>query len=390
PAATVSAAELVLYPGYITGSVTTGIDDYKATHISVSATGGGYSASRNVSGDSYSITVQAGEWDHAFNASATIRPEGESYPYTNVTFRQRTIAVAPEETVQNDYPVSGTVQFNVNITGDAHDYWYGDGYAVKNDTEDAERTHSVSRTKNYQSDISNASWLMPAVANEQVRIYARVYVRSTYGGVWYRFYWNSDEYLYQDIADGATVELNLNIAHVAPPQPPPPPPPPTYDYGAVEGNVSLDLLIDGKDYGSSFYRQYIEIRNGVWLSENPADYSLQNIRTGNYRARLATDFRDAPRLWWPYIEGDPANNLVTIEKDQTVNKDFSEAVGRLAGPVNFTGTLTNEDLQYYSLGCSGIPKIYDSVTNEWIVQPARGGSASMTCRTDSDPDCTLN
>ena len=65
-----NGTEVVLYPGYIEGSVTTALPGYTAKNIHVTASGGGYSSSNNVAlSDNYALTVQTGDWNTEVSVS---------------------------------------------------------------------------------------------------------------------------------------------------------------------------------------------------------------------------------------------------------------------------------------------------------------------------------
>ncbi len=377
------AAEVVLHPGYITGTVSNNTEGYTARNISLSSSGGGFSATKSVPGADYSLTVQAGEWEHTVNASATISPSGASYPYTNVTFSPRTIAVDEGVTVENNYAATGNVRFNVQITGDSYSNWRGYGYATKSASTEYEKTQSNSYTGYKYSD---ASWDMQVVPNSQIRLYAYVYVRSTYGSVTYRFFYDADDLLYKDITNGETVVLNLNINHVAPPQPPPQPPT-VYDTGTVESNIFLDLNIDGTSYEDRFNYHYAPYLSSV--AANPGFVS-RTLRTRNYSIRPRTYFKDnfnsSYFLYWPYQDGDSQNSLVTVLKDQTTVKDFNQVAGRVAGQVKFTGTLPNDKINYFTLTYIGVSQIYNSETNSWERQPTYGGQSYRSFHSVNYPD----
>ncbi len=377
------AAEVVLHPGYITGTVSTNTEGYATRNITLSSSGGGFSANSTASGDDYSLTVQAGDWDHTVDASAVISPSGATYPYTNVTFSPRTISVNEGVTVENNYAASGNVRFNVQITGDAYSYWRANGYATKSALAGQEKTQSNSYTGNKYAD---ASWDMPVVPNSQIRLYAYVYVRSPYGAVVYRFFYDADELLHKDIAAGETVVLNLNINHVAPPQPPPKPPV-VYPTGTLEGSFYLDLNIDGTSYEDRF--RYHAANYLPTVAANPGSYvSTQRARA--FSILPYTVFQDSFNsnytLFWPYQDGEYQNNLVTVLEDQTIVKDFSQAAGRVAEQIKFVGTLPYDKISSIHLEYFGISKIFNSETNSWEPQPTVGGRANRYFKPENYPN----
>jgi len=361
-------ADIVLHPGYLSGQFTIG--DYNVHSVNISASGNGYSASRSVPGDSYTLTVEGGDWDYSVGANVFIRPIDANYPYTRMYFNNRDIQIPVGSTVTNDYSfgvgtpaAAATIRFEVNITGDAYNYWTGYGYALQNvDPSAGERTNSQSYTHSTYSPTD--TWNMPVVPNDNVRVYARVSVDNR----WYYFWWSSSDLRYENIGPGETLVVPLNIEHTVV-EPPPPPPPTEYDYGSVQGNV--DLILSEPE---AFKRHYVYGYRGTYIYENPASYLFDSVRTGTWTYRARTWFDDLRTyLQWPYTDGDPLNDQVTVGIDQTATKDFIAQTGVLTGDFTFSGTLAGADLNryFYNYGASDF---YDPITG-WERQSTYDGYA---------------
>jgi hypothetical protein len=396
------AEEVILYPGYLAGQVNIGTQGYTARNLSVNAYGGGYSSSKNVLEASYSLTVQGVQvdqapWDYTVNMTATASPEGQNTPYTNIDFSPRTVP-APRvgEMLTNGYVACATVRFRLKFTEDSDTYtnWNAYGYALKKVPAGQEETNSHSYTNLSASppdEFNVSSWDMPVVPNEEVRIYVYVHVsgkrEDSYYSEFYRFWMASPDYRYEDIASCETLVIELEIAHVAPPKPPEPP---TYEYGTVQGQVDLTLTIDSEVYNDVFSRHLISSYGSRSIYTNPGAYVMENVRTGTYTYRAKTYFDDNGRsfhLDWPYTDGDLLNDRVTVEEGQTSVKDFINAVGILTGELTFEGTVSNEDLTYYSIYADGASNIYDPESESWVRQPTYGGY-SFNEFSGSDSDST--
>jgi hypothetical protein len=292
-------------------------------------------------------------------------------------------ATDPPTTVAgNDYATDATVQFQLSFTADSDpfNYWYAYGYAYKGVASGLEQTNSRGyQYSNYCSDVSNCSWDAPVVSNQQVRIYAYVYVYGDGYNKRYDFWVSNPDLRYEDIAPGETLTIPLVVTHTAP----------AAGTGSVQGTVQLGLNIDGVDYGDRFsypvwpysYHYVTGYSSGVAYS-NPGDYLIDNVPAGTYTFRPRSYLYDRPSeidpwrpsyLYWPYTNGDPVNDQVTVVAGQVAQKDFSNVTGILTGRLMLTGTLHNEDLEYYLLYAYG-GRYYEPGVG-WINQPTYGGYA---------------
>ena len=423
------AEDVILNPGYITGQAAVGTPGQKVRTLSMSAYGGGYSSSKGVSQDyrepviplEYSFTVQGGDWETTVNATATSSPVGSYYPYTNIYFSPRTLAVPatePPTTVENNnYTTDASVRFQLSFTStsDPYTHWYAYAYARKEITAGGERTYSRSYARNsWCNDPDNCSWEMPVVANsadpedpndQGVRIYAYVRVGGTHPdgtgyNQYYYFWWNYPDYRYEDIAPGDTLVIPLAITHKAPD----PQDPQEYGTGTVQGTVNLGLTVEGVDYGDMFnypvwpysYHYVTGQRSGAVYS-NPGDYLIENVREGTWTYRAYSYLADrlsdqdpwrSLYLRWPYTAGDSINDQVTVLPGQVSQKDFSDASGILTGKLQLTGTLRDEDLDWYQLRAYGACDYY--VNGAWERQPTCGGySYDTVYGTDADQSYRL-
>ena len=372
-------ADIVLYPGYISGTFSIG--EYNVYSANISASGGSYASTKSISDDAaslsipYTLTVQGGDWDYNVNASANMREaSGSYYPYTYMTFNQRKFPVAIGETRTNDYNYTpGIVRFEVNITGDAYSSWYAYGYATKTMSPPAEKTYSQGYT--HSSYTPEGKWNMPVIPNDQIRIYASVRVDNKT----YSFWTARTDYRYEDIAAGQTLVIPLDVVHEALD----PPEPPTYDYGSVAGSINLEL-----NEPERFMRHRVTGYGSRYLYYNPDSYLFEFVRTGIRTFRAQTWFDDyRTYLQWPYTDGDYLNDRIDVAKGVTYTKDFHGQTGRLEGELLYSGTLGNQDLNSYSLSAQGAGGYFDPVAGVWIYPATYGGSASITkYGTDTDSD----
>ena len=403
---TVTAEQVILNPAYINGQGdVNGTVGQKVRSLSMSAYGGGYSSSKSVSQDyrepiiplEYSLTVQGGDWETTVNATATASPVGSTYPYTTIYFSPRTISVPatePPTTIENnDYTTDATVQFQLSLdpNSDPYIYWYTYAYA-HNDVPAGQYSRSYARN-NWCSDPSNCSWDMPVVANsanpqdpndQGVRIsaYVRVYGTHSDGtgyNQYYYFWWYSPDHRYEDIAPGDTLVIPLELTHKAPPEQ-------EFETGSVQGNVDLGLVVDGIDYSHLLtpdYAHYVWGYGGQYVPENGGSYVLSDERVGLRTYRIRSWFDNwSVRLDWPYTDGDALNDRINVEANQVYTKDFSNVAGILTGQINLTGTLSNEDLNYYQLRAYGASDYL--VDGSWERQPTYGGYSYDTVHSDDD------
>ena len=389
------AQDVIVDPGFITGTVTTTLQDHSAYSLSVSASGGGNSASKSVSGNTYDLTVQGadpsvpgGDFDYTVSTTAYVRPDGATSPYTRVYFNPRIFQVLANTTVINDYAIDGAFLFDLNITGDSYNSWSIATYAYANPTA-GETTNSQGGTGS--TIYPDSTWHMVAVPNQQVRVYARLSINGTaWDEATQRFYNYSKRYVlgyfYYDLAAGQIVTVPLDVEHVAPPAPPIV----TYDYGSLSGSVYLDLNVDGVDYSDKLNPSTNHNVFGRSINTNPGSYFRENLRTSTYTVVPRSNFTNDGQgftFTWPYINGDSLNNRVTIEKDLTTFKDFTEAAGILEGTFAFTGIFKNADLAYRRFNSvSGPYRFYDPVKG-WVNQKTYPGRVnSFTLNQGNSPD----
>ena len=351
-----------LYPGYIDGTVTVG--DLNVTNVSVSSSGGGFSSSKSVTGNTYSLTVQTGDFDTNVYANAIVRPVDANYPYTRMYFNNRSVNVPENTHVQNDYNVNpGTVRFAVSITGDSFSSWYVRGYGNNYITPPAERTDSRVYTSSYYTPEDTID--MYVVPNQQVRIYAYVYIDGKRYDIGL-----SSPYIYKDIAAGETVVIPVNIVHKAVDDP-------TFDTGSIQGTIDLGN-IENLDYHRVYSSVSGDYKN-TYLYDNPDTYSWDNVKAVSRYVYAYTYMNGyKTRLTWP-------SKIVDVAADQNYTVDFVSDSGVLTGDITFTGTLKNEDMNDYYMYAQGT-RIYVPGSG-WVNQPTYGYS-SYEQQYGTDPDNT--
>lgn len=358
-----------LYPGYVAGTVTVG--DLNVSSLSLSASGGGFSASKSVNGNDYSLTVQTGDFDINFYTTAYIRPVGTYYPQTQMTLSSRTLTVQEGETVRNDYTFDhGTVTYKFNITGESFNSWYVRAYANKYVAPPAERTYSYTYTNSgYSPDGTVNTYVLP---NQGIQLYAYIYIDGK------RYNINTyPNYLYKDIAAGETVVIPVDIVHTTVPD--------QTGTGTIQGAVELKN-IENLSYTRIYSSVSGDYKN-AYVYDNPGAYSLDNVKAVDRYVYAYTYMNNYKTyLRWPYIGGDYQNNRVNVVAGQTHTLDFVSDTGVLTGDITFTGTLTNEDMSSYYMQTSGIYHLYVPGTG-WVRQATYGGY-SYEQQYGTDPDNT--
>jgi len=347
----VAPADVVLPPGYITGTVTVG--DYTVNSLSINAYGGGYSSSKSVNGNNYSLTVFAGDWDYGVNMYAYFQDPSTYYPYTGMYFKPRTVRVSEGQTVTNDYAVNaGAIRFQLTINGDAYSYWQASTSAYQYPNT-GEQTQSYGYTYSYYSP--EKVWDMMVVSNDQISVSAGIYIDNVY----YNAFPNG---LTVNVGPGETVVVPITITHTAG-QP--------SQFGTVQGVVDLANA-------SNFNVHYVYGGNSsASVTTNPGPYTLNNVYAGSQYFNAYSYFDDyRTYLQWPYEGGDYNNSLITIEPGMTYNKNFVNSAGSLSGGLNLLGTIQNANPSntYTYLYAYGAGSVYDPGQG-WVVQPSNGGYA---------------
>ena len=340
------ADDVILDPGYISGTVSLGT--YTIDSVYVNAMGNGFTNYIYAPGTTYQLTVQGGTWNYDVTAYARVQSPGSSFPYTIVNFKSRFFPVPIGATVTNDYVVMpGTIQFLVNITGDAYTQWSASANAYASPSDDQERTDSYS----YARSAEGTAWNMPVVPNDHILVSATVNV----DGKDYAFFSVEPDLLYVAVAAGQTVVVPLNIVYSA-------------ATGTVQGTIQLSNV-------DNFSAHNIEWMSGktATVTANPGTYLFNNVYTGLQTIYAYSYFDNYKTFfWWPYSNGDPANNRILVEEGQTYTKDFIDSAGTLMGELKFRGTLTNADLYSYGLTAYGAWSWYTPDAG-WTIPRTYGG-----------------
>ncbi|MBI1922230.1 MAG: Ig-like domain-containing protein [Geobacter sp.] len=352
-----SAEEVILYPGYIKGNVSVGSSTIES--VGISAWSSGYSASKSTTGADYTVTVQGGEFDYSAQVYTLLREPGAT-PYSYMYFQQRTLRVPVGATVTNDYAVNpGNVRFKLNISGEPFNNWNVYAYAYKWTQQGEEQTNSYGYNWAYSPTVTSAEWDMPVVPNEQIRIYAYVYVDNKP----YTFYVDYGTERYENIAAGQTVVIPLNVVHSTN----------SSQFGTVQGTIDLKGLDSGDFYAHSIYAS----GDGRTLYENPTQYLMDRIIPGQQYIRPYTYFDSwQTYLGWPYTNGRYENDLIDVQAGGYYTRDFTASTGKLEGRLLINGTMKNSDWQYLYLMANGQSAYWDYNQQQYVYPQSYGGYAS--------------
>lgn len=381
------AGDVSLDPGYITGQVRMGNADatFNTTGISTNASGGGYTASKSTSNNSnYQMTVQGGDWNYNVTASATFNGTNSSPNTSNsgiyVVYNNRSVQVSPGEFETNDYVNNGAIKFILNITGDAstrfdsQTYWY-----AQKATTATERTYTrFAPTNSTLATHRNAYWYVPVAPNQGIAVSGGNII--VYCSTGYQIFPINKSV---DVNPGETVEVPIDINFTCPPPP-----------GGGGGSTpctAKPFSVTGKTeipgvQASDFYRT---TGSGNYFSFTAATNPYNYIYNTSYCADTLTGYaypttsfiktgsNAEGSLTWPYLGGNSLNNRVTLLANQTVTKDYTAEAVPISGEIRYTGTVTNADLNQYTVNFTGEPKVYKN--GAWIQNlPANYGSLSFT------------
>lgn len=380
PAPRANASTVNPEPATITGTVN--FPGFTTTSISVTAVGGGNTAQATSSGSSYHLPVAGGDWTYAVSASCGLRDAAGNT--VTVSFSQRSVVVAPGETVTNDYDFSqaGFIRFVVDIVGDVPESWASAGAWATRAVAAGEKTAS------YSFGTTSNEWLLPVIPNPQVELTAKIDVFGASGEM-QRFSFGTTatspyKLLPVDVAPGAVVTVPLPIHFVDGGSPPP-----TYAYsGYLSGRISLLGLPSANLDRHNFV--------GKSLLTNPAIYTSNaiNVPSGIQYiftpGTLRTYFKglDGTPLTWPPINGDSNNNKAIIYPNTTSYLDLERTGGFLSGSLNFSGSVDNEDLKAVTLLFNGV-RDYDPVTKGWTHRDTYGGASTLSRDTATAKPPTL-
>jgi hypothetical protein len=372
-----------LDPGYIAGEVS--FPGFSTKSISMTAVGGGYSSQKSTFGSSnYQMTVEGGDWDYSVSTSCGLN--GGNNSSVSVYFNKRSFPVAPGETVTNDYVYnSGTIRFQVNITGDPTTSSRASSSRAKKITAPEEKTDTYSSGTSYTAARSY-SWEIPVVPNQQIELSANIYVQGLTGGRFYSFSKTAGSpytVAPRDVAPGEMVVVPLNI-HFEAPAPYDeedddyePPPPPVFNTGFIEADVNLLGL-------PSFNFVRHTVSNGN-ITTNPGAHLYQLSFVGSeYLASVGSPYTFFDEsvdssLKWPLQDSSNllSSNRVTVYPDMTSNINFEREGGFLTGKINLSGPVKNEDLKSITFRLSGVGRLYDPVTRTYSYRENYDGSAIL-------------
>ena len=362
--------------GYITGTVS--IPGFTTTSLSITAAGGGNIFEKTTYDSSaYQLPVESGDWNYSVSTSCGLNDNDNNA--ITVSFSQRSIHVAPEATVINDYlSNAGIIRFQVNVSGDPTTSLASAGMWATKTVASGEKTATY-LFGTTQKAARSYSWDLPVVPNQQIELTAIIDVTGTSGEV-KRYSFGKmavSPYLLapRDVSPGAVVVVPIEINFVDGAQPPP-----TYSYkGYASGNVNLFGLPTNYFSKHTFFNRSLNTNPGSYLS-NPINIPANNqalVNLGTPRTYFDSGLDNDPYLRWPHIDGDNSRNSVYVYPDTTTYFDVEREGGILTGSINVSGAVTNEDLKAITLGFGGIGRVYDADSQEWTYLENYYGSSGV-------------
>jgi len=318
-------AEVILNPGYISGTIQVTGQTINSSNIYASGASG--SASTSTSSGSYTLTVNVPQ-----GSSAAYTVSAQSYLNNYSTyfyFPSQNVSVNENATTPADFIVDpGYIEATINVTGGTLSsvgfYTYGTGGS----------------TNNYGS---SSPFTFPVGPASPVTIYGYAYFAS--GG--YAFL----DYQYPSVNAGDTIQLTWNVTA---------PPPPAK--GTIAGNITFNGATVNQHYIYASGPSY----NSTSLSSN-GSYSLPNLNEGNYGVYAYSYFNNyTTYMYYPYASFNPSYS-VAVTGGATTNVDISANAAFLNGTLKLTGTKSLSQANSASLNAYGA-----SQTNSY------GGSAGTS------------
>lgn len=331
-------------------------DNFPVTSLSMTAVGGGNTVQKTTNNSSsagpltYQLPVPGGDFNYSVSASCGLSGGGNNS--LTLFFNQRSFPVAPNVSVPNNYvfPNVGFVRFRVNVTAGTPISSAAIGSWATRAVTSGEKTATYS-TGTEPTSATSYEWVLPVVPNQQIELTAKVNVTDGSGTKTYTFSKSAQApYVLTpvDVSAGAEVLIPLEIDLVAGP-----PSASSDNQGTMESAVEL-LGLPSSNFTRHVFRS-------TTRSANPALYSFAYSFPGNQyttpKLYTPTTYFDASvdsSLRWPYINGDPLSDKATIYPGTTAYLNQQRAGGFLAGSVNLSGTVANEDLLSLTFNVVGV------------------------------------
>ena len=305
------AQDVILNPGYISGTIS--ITGETISSTSVSASGSAGSASTSTSSGSYTLTVNIPQ-----GSSAAYSVYASSYFSSGgyLSFPSQSMTVYENATTTANFNLNpGSIQATITATSGTvssfYLYAYGGG-------------GSSSRS------FSGSSGSIPVVPSSSVTVYGTAYFSG--GG--------SASLSSQSVSVGAggTVATSWTVS----------PPPPTTQ-GTITGTIQMS--------GATADRHNVYASGPSYKSQSLSangPYSLTNLNEGNYGVYAYSYFSNyTSYLYHPYSSFDP-NYYVTVTGGDTTNVNISTDAAFINGTLKLTGTKSLSQTSSASMSASGV------------------------------------
>ncbi|MBI4379171.1 MAG: hypothetical protein HY578_08760 [Nitrospinae bacterium] len=305
------AQDVILNPGYISGTIS--ITGETISSTSVSASGSAGSASTSTSSGSYTLTVNVPQ-----GSSAAYSVYASSYFSIGgyLSFPSQSVTVYENATTTANFNINpGYIQATITATSGTvssfYLYAYGGG-------------GSSSRS------FSGSSGSIPVVPSSSVTVYGTAYFSD--GG------YASLSSQTVSVGAGDTIAVSWTVS----------PPPPTTQ-GTITGTIQMS--------GATADQHYVYASGPSYKSQSLSangPYSLTNLNEGNYGVYAYSYFNNyTSYLYHPYSSFDP-NYYVTVTGGDTTNVNISTDAAFINGTLKLTGTKSLSQTSSASMTAYGV------------------------------------
>lgn len=331
------AADVVLNPGYISGTISVTGETIDSSSITASGSAG--NATTGTSSASYTLTVHVPPGE-----SATYLVIANSYLSggASLYFPSQTVTVNEGQTTTANFTlVPGYIQATINVTSGSLGGFYLSAYDGNNDQGSSSRS------------FSGSTGSLPVFPSSSVTVYGSAYFTDG-GNV-------SLDSQTVSVGAGETVGVSWTIS---------PPPPPVAEQGTISGNFELN--------GATADQHTVNVSgpsSGFQVLSGNGPYSLTNLNVGNYGVYANSSFNNyTSYLQYPDASFSP-NRYMIVSGGATTNVDISADAAFLNGTLTLTGTKSLSQTGSSSLNAYGI---YQTDNNWNQINPAYGGWASTS------------
>jgi hypothetical protein len=348
----VATADVVLHPGYVTGSVGLSGWSFDGGSVSVYSNTTGYAGSSSFTGaSSYSVTVEGGQTFDSVNENLYSNSSSTSFSLS--VSSPFTVGIG-DTVIQNMYAAGASVQASVTATGATMNYFYATAYGSQ-----GSNTFFSGTSYGY----NGAGATMPVAATtSDIHVYINVYltVNDANGNSCpeYRYYTTT---IPGGVSAGgsASVSTAFDLTGEVCPS----------GAGSATGTINLNGLPSGTTFNGTFYMIGPDFQYQSYTS-HPFTYLLNNLKVGSYYTyayeTFAAPFSSSLAL--------PNNGeyFTTITDGTTTTRDFIFDAGTVSGTMTLNGPIANAPSPYDNRYFFFAP----DYTQAWP-PPNYGGSSSV-------------